>query len=495
MTPAYSWDHPHTGQAGSCPDEPFHASFITVQITDAGGNSVVRQYTLGSRAGRGQVPQGGGVFTPQPTTVVRTGAPTAASTSAPTASTGTASISYGINYPLAGLGTVLVAGGAGLWYAGRRKQPGGVAQQKADDPCARERENEAGARARLDAANERLDRIRSLETAADTTARDAATRDADAARAKDPGTVTSYVNNEGQTVYPDPRQRARIEAADAAARSARAAADAARSAFDAAGGATERGNAQTEQYRAERDWRDANDSLQRCLHLQAQMESLQAPAADSRPRVSTTAPGGAGTQTREGCGDRGAVRNDTSTALSPPLVMKDLDTAEIRVDGTRLVTDDTFARGFLDFLGGDAYKIGKIAVRVATGVRVGTPLDTYYSAMGGALDRGMNDLLDRLARYRRFGTYSLAYTERTFEVACRTWEECDGTTWVPHRELQVTLQSVQDRTYGGRDGDIANDDATRRDVIRHLFSDLMRDNARQQDRLSEFDAQCGAPGG
>ena len=105
-----------------------------MQITDAGGNAVVRQYTLGSREGIGQVPAGGGVFTPQPTTVVRTTAPTtitATATATAVASVSAAltgdKLSYGLNIPLAGAGAGLTLVGAGLWYGVRRmKVDGGM---------------------------------------------------------------------------------------------------------------------------------------------------------------------------------------------------------------------------------------------------------------------------------------------------------------------------------------------------------------------------------
>jgi len=133
-TATYVWDHPHI--PGGCPEEPFHASFITVQITDAGGNAVVRQYTQGSREGLGVVPPGGGVFTPQPTTVVRTTAP--ASTATTATATGGASVSadlradkvsYGLNYPLAVAGTGLTLAGASLWLGLRRIKEGGGMEQ------------------------------------------------------------------------------------------------------------------------------------------------------------------------------------------------------------------------------------------------------------------------------------------------------------------------------------------------------------------------------
>jgi hypothetical protein len=111
-TVTYLWDHPHP----PCPDEPFHTSFITVQITDSAGFALVRQYpTLGSRPGRGAVPAGGGVFasqTPVPTTAVRTTAP--AATAIPTASVAAATVGSEPNYPLGLGGLALTAGGLAL---------------------------------------------------------------------------------------------------------------------------------------------------------------------------------------------------------------------------------------------------------------------------------------------------------------------------------------------------------------------------------------------
>ncbi len=114
-----------------------------MQITDASGLALVRQYpTLGSRAGRGPVPDGGGVFTPQPglpTTVVRTAAPTAA------AATQTANATYvsiapttkaddgTANFPLAGGGALLVIGGSAVAVGAGRKRATDVPMLREDD--------------------------------------------------------------------------------------------------------------------------------------------------------------------------------------------------------------------------------------------------------------------------------------------------------------------------------------------------------------------------
>ena len=139
-TANYTWDHP----TPPCPAGSFQTSFITVQITDASGLALVRQYpTLGSRAGRGTVPDGGGVFTPQPTvalatTVVRTTAPstaaaaqTAIATYATTAST--KSDGGDVNYPLAGGGAVLVVGGLAVAIGGGRKRSTDIPMLHEDD--------------------------------------------------------------------------------------------------------------------------------------------------------------------------------------------------------------------------------------------------------------------------------------------------------------------------------------------------------------------------
>jgi hypothetical protein len=138
-TATYQWDHP----TPPCPAGSFQTSFITVQITDASGLALVRQYpTLGSRAGRGPVPDGGGVFTPQPglaTTVVRTSAPTTA------AATQSASATYvsiapttksedgTVNFPLAGAGAVLVIGGGAVVLGPGRKRATDLPMLREDD--------------------------------------------------------------------------------------------------------------------------------------------------------------------------------------------------------------------------------------------------------------------------------------------------------------------------------------------------------------------------
>lgn len=140
-TANYTWDHP----TPPCPAGSFQTSFITVQVTDASGLALVRQYpTLGSRAGRGPVPDGGGVFTPQPTvalatTVVRTTAPasavatqTAIATYATTASTSKAD-DGSVNYPLAGGGAVLVIGGAAVALGPGRKRSTDAPMLREDD--------------------------------------------------------------------------------------------------------------------------------------------------------------------------------------------------------------------------------------------------------------------------------------------------------------------------------------------------------------------------
>ena len=136
-TANYTWDHP----TPPCPTGSFQTSFITVQITDASGLALVRQYpTLGSRAGRGTVPDGGGVFTPQPglaTTVVRTTAPAAATQTAIgtylSIAPSTKSAEGSANYPLAGAGALLVIGGGAVVLGPGRKRPTDAPMLREDD--------------------------------------------------------------------------------------------------------------------------------------------------------------------------------------------------------------------------------------------------------------------------------------------------------------------------------------------------------------------------
>ncbi len=293
-TATYTWDHPHP----PCPDEPFHASFITVQISDSSGQALVRQYTLGSREGRGQVPAGGGVFTPQPpspTTIARTATPVATPTTAAATATAatTTTTASDVNYPLAGVGAVVTMGGLALAYVGRKRYPGAYsALDKEKDPCEELRRREAEARSRRDASRERAERMDRLRGDAERTRADADRAQRDEQSSKDDRHSWGEDAEIGPSsrIYTNPDQRGRIERAEAAAREARAAADAAKSAYDAAGDGAEHTAAQQERREADAEWQAADAALKDCLRENAPAPAPPSPPPPTSPPAAPTPP-------------------------------------------------------------------------------------------------------------------------------------------------------------------------------------------------------------
>ncbi|HET8567984.1 MAG TPA: hypothetical protein VFM93_03235 [Candidatus Limnocylindria bacterium] len=505
-TTTFTWPHPHTSLPGSCPEEAFHPATITVTIDD-GRFSIRREYVQGSRSGTGSVPLAGvGISTIAPSpTAVPTAIPTTAAPTA-TATVGGAS-GGGPNVPLAGLGLLLVLTGLGTVLLGPRLAGGPlVAQQKdaEEDPCARERARERAAAQARDAADERSRRIQDLQQNARSTSRDAQAKEqaaADAARG-----ASSYQGSDGRTVYTNPQQRARIEAAQAEAAAARSAADAAQRAFDAAGGAGEIQAAGDEVFRAHREHRDAKASLDACLRLVSMATPAPAPTGGGAASTggATTAGGGVavapgtqdGTQTRtRPCPPGSPPRNEVTTELT--FDMHDIGNAQIVVEGTRHNTDDSHARGFLGHLESinENFDRAKIGRGLAEGEYVGAGLDalefpdflTYFGGMRERLDAGMNDLLERLRQHRRQGTYTVEFTTHTFKITCRKWEECVDGEWVARS--QATLALIRSRN-GTRGPEVISDENARRQWINGIFAALERSNASAQERADRFRQQC-----
>ncbi len=518
-TATYSWDHPHP----PCPDEPFHTSFITVQITDASGQALVRQYTLGSRPGRGQVPAGGGVFTPQtpsPTTVALSPTPfpttttrPATGTPAPTASpaTGTAG---GPNLPLALFGGLLTLGGLGVAWRGPLILGGPHIRKEAPkDPCEREKEREAATRARLAAARSRMDRISSLADSQRQTAQDAEAK----ARAAEQSKVgAGYGEVDGVRHYLNNQQAARIAAAEAASGAAREAAARAKAAFDAAGGQGELGAAQDELYKANRDWELANESLQRCLQLFA-------PPPPTPPTAGGTSTGG-GTATGGGIGPGGPVvaggpsggtmvRPQQSPCPDPPerivserelqIWVADMSTTKISNDADRKSYIDleatlAWARG----LRGGLKRAGQ-ATRLAPDVKSAMgpmgPILGFTGMMTDAALNGVDQLGERLQSYYSGGTYSVTFTRHNYTLRCRVKEHCDNGRWTRQPSEFTAEEGAADENapWGGhpeRDqviGGYRSDIRGQVDVImRRLFRTLAEHNRSVEREAKRFEEEC-----
>jgi len=510
-TATFSWDHPHP----PCPDEPFHGSFISVQITDPSNRAVVRQYAGGSRPGRGEVPAGGGAFTVQTTptparttaaatTAAATGATVAAATSAPTAG-------GAVNYPLIALGLVFLTGALGLFFGGPRLAGGPlIADPKdAEDPCAKEKARLAAAQAAAAAAEARLRELDALAESAQSTQRDAAAKD-QAVTAATAG-ASSYVNNQKQTVYTNPEQRARIEGAQADAAAAHAAADAAQAAHNAAGGAGARQAAADGVFTTNRELRDAQAAVDACLRIVSMSTPTPAPTPTGGGPTTGgggTATGGTGvgigtgTGTSDGtrarsreCPD-GPTRNETTSEHR--FSMHDLGNAQIEAEGTRLNADDSHARGFLDHLGrvDNAFKAGKIGSGLAQGEVAGPALDavdfpdflTYFGEIREKMDESMRRLLEQLRQHRRQGTYTIRFTTHHFLLTCRKWEECVNDRYVAKSEVKLTLLRSSESTRGP---EVLSDETARNRWLDGTLGAAHGSNDRAQQAADTFRQECG----
>lgn len=466
-TAAYSWDHPHVaGVPNSCPEEPFHGSFISVQITDPSNRAVVRQWAGGSRPGRGAVPAGGGAFavqtspTPARTTAPATTAAATATSTAAAATTGPTVTAGGVNYPLAGLGLVFLIGALGLFFGGPRLAGGPVIAEpkKDEDPCAKEKARLAAAQAAAAAAEARLRELDALAESVQSTQRDAAAKD-QAVTAATAG-ASSYVNNAKQTVYTNPQQRARIEAAQADAAAAHAAAAAAQSAFNAAGGAGARRSAADSIFTTNRELRDAQAALDACLHIVSLATPTPTPGPTGGGGGTTTTGGtgvkigtgtgtGDGTRTRERreCDPDGAERARPGTQVTTESVwIPNLRGAQLKFQSDMRAETDFPIDDFLDWaqFTKDSFFEGKKIAGLSEGLGpdgefpVGGALDlvefpdflTYYDEMIDLALKALKEAAEQQALIAKNGDYWLKYSSERYELRCEPSQRCEDGHWV-----------------------------------------------------------------
>lgn len=518
-TAAYSWDHPHP----PCPDEPFHGSFISVQITDPRNQAVVRQYAGGSRPGRGEVPAGGGVFTAQTTptparttapatTAAATGTTVAAATSAPT-------VGGGVNIPLIAIALIFLIGALGLWFGGPRLAGGPViAEPKdAEDPCAKEKARLAAAQAAAAAAEARLRELDALAESVQSTQRDAAAKEQVAENLRN-GAAGGTIDG-GRRVYSNPAQRAAIATAEAAAAAARAAADAAQAAYNAAGGAGARQAAADSVFTTNRELRDAQAALDACLHI----VSLSTPTPAPQPTgggATTTGGGGTttggtgvgigtGTGTSDGTRTRGLCPDPPERIVSEsePLTISvaDMGTTKISLSADRTSYIDLeatleWARGLRGGLKG-AGQATRLAPDVRSAMGPMGPILGFTGTMTDAALNGLDQLGDLLEGHFAGGEYSVTYTRRSFTLRCRTKETCSNGVWTRQPpELSVEEGAVDENAFvGGYTSDARNQVVGGHGtnirgqvdrIMRRLFNQLATQNRSAQQAAERYAAQC-----
>jgi hypothetical protein len=485
-TANYLWDHPHP----PCPDEPFHSSFITVQVTDSAGFALVRQYpTLGSRPGRGAVPAGGGVFatqTPFPTTAVRTTTP--ATTAVPTASPNTTTIDGGPNYPLGLGGLVLTAGGLGLAYIGRKEK----------DPCAELRRRDSAAKARRDAAQARAAQLEQLRSEADRT-RAEADRTQRAERASKDDRHSWWEDAEtGVRTYTNAGDRGRIEHAEAAARDARAAADSARSAYDAAGGATAVASSKADQQRADADLVSADAALAACEKENAPRAAAPTPTPTPTP-VPPPAPPVAPPP----------PPTPTPAPPSGPAIAKAAPTA-VRVcrPGARKPDNEPITHEYrvVDLRSATIVGHGEVSLSEGadgngpSGERGSGAFPELFRYWRDATDIGLGRIRNAVTRDERLqvlGEYSIRYTVRLFTITCTTWEECkaDGSGYERrHRAGLVETGQTEEQTPPVvADVEHVGGNTVKRQVLKVVTGiglDLQKANRDAEDAAKKFTADC-----
>ena len=522
-TPTLSWPHPHP----PCPEEPVHPATITVTIDD-GRFSIRREYLRGSAAGLGTVPAAGvGISTiaPSPTAAIptTTSRPT---TAAPTATGATTTTTGGPNLPLILLGTLFLLGGLGIVWRGPFIWGGPrIRKEEPKDPCEREKANEAAARARLNAARARMDRISSLADASRQAAQnaDAAARAAEQAKVGASYGETRDAQGNVVRVYTNKAQAAKIAAADAAAAAARDAAAQARSAFNAAGGQAELGAAQDELYKANRDWEQANESLQRCLKLFAPPPPPPPPPTTGGTSTGGTSTGtggvtvsggggptvatGGSTQTRERKCKEGDIKDGSERITTREIKVNELNRAEIVLDATYPGAQYTPITEFIEWMDfiRKSFKAGKAINTVINGTLVEGTLDTidateiadipdfttYWDKLTEATLKGLKQTTDIfIDRFSKLGSYSLRYTRRTHTATCRVWEECDGSgNWVSKRELKIEITKTEFRKM--TDPIEVHDKREIAPAIDRLFTALARENERGTRDLKTFEERCG----
>jgi hypothetical protein len=256
-------------------------------------------------------------------------------------------------------------------------------------------------------------------------------------------------------------------------------------------------------FRVHREHGDAKAALDACLRMAAAAAPTPAPRP-SGGGTTTGGPGvGVGTGTSDGTRTRseppctkGEKRNETTTEHR--FFMHDVGNAQITAESTKLNSDDSDARRFLQHLGrlDDAFKAGKVGSGLAGGGIVGPLLDaiefpdflTYFGAIREQLDATMERLLEDLRRNRRQAAYTIRYTTHYFLLTCRRWEECDGERFVWHSETNLVLLRSAPASLGP---EMLTDEESRRRWLDGWLNRLRRSSDEAQRRADEFRQGCG----
>lgn len=523
-TATFTWPHPHP----PCPEEGFHPATIVVTIDD-GRFSVRREYLRGSAAGLGSVPAAGaGISTiaPSPTAALPT-TTTRPSTAAPaTATAGTTTTAGGPNLPLVLFGGLLTAGGLGLFFGGSR-----LRKEEPKDPCEKERQAEAEARARREAARKRLERIRELRAAHERAQAELQRAQREEAASKDPKNVSWGEDADigpSSRVYTNPDQRARIDRAEAGTRAAQQAADGARSAYEGAGNGGEATAAEHGLEDAVRHWERADAALKRCLQLNAPppppappAPPIQPPApptsAPPPPGGPVTAGGGGGpvvappptsgpTEVRR-CPE-GTERPGRGAARTREVKFPDLRGAQVRFQSeTREITDFPID-DFLDWaqFSKDTFFALKKVVGLSAGLGPDAELPvegaldvvdfpdflTYYDKMIDEVLKAVKRAAEQQKLIAQNGEYWLDYKRKKYTLRCDPIERCVNGQWVAGGRFSLVASGVEDAQTRRQQayGDHTQIAGEVRKAIDACFRELNTQNNTAEGQARQFQAGC-----
>ncbi len=327
----------------------------------------------------------------------------------------------------------------------------------AKDPCEEEKARVARAKAAVEAARSRQQRINQLKAANDKAQADLTRAQAEQASATSDKT-TSYGEDvaTGRRVYVKSDQ-VRIDRAQAALKAATEAAASAKSAYDAAG---DGGEVTQAQYAVEDTLRElgrAEEALARCLQTNAPAQAPVPPVAPPTTPATppTTPPTTPGTTSGPGIpvGGGGPMTQERKPPKCPPNTYRDAparsraplrvslaDMSSVRpkclssddrdipwdlIDGAMTYAKN--ARKGLSFVGDN---IGKVSEDIEEAMSPMGPILEFTGTMTDKALEGLQQVIDIYKKKAGSGYYGITFTIEDFELRCIARDRCVNDEWV-----------------------------------------------------------------
>ena len=404
-----------------------------------------------------------------------------------------------------------------------------VGRKTEDDPCAKERSNEAALRAQYEAAKSAFQGINNTRNRGSDAAQHA--RDANKAAANAANAAGGHWSAHGSTdwegehieVHKEGWQNkelgAKADAAEAAAHAAQASAKAAKDAYEALGGDVQWQELKSGMEAAKTAWEAADAALRACIGGICAPKSADSKTEASKPETAKLTDAGGGPS--EGGGtpvvatpppavappkkeeppSRVCVEGEERNVHTEQVTVHILDLSSVRLMQDKIYSDaGNEAMKFVDYLQTikDVFMAGK---QMKGGV------DTYLeSSLTGASDavnfpdfltwydvgideltKSMHKLFAIMQDKQRLGDYWLEYQTKQVTLTCTSREVCAGNAWVKRCSLDIVDAGM---TPHRTDPMSAHDVREVEPAIRRLFTQLRNRYKGDQIRAKDFTEKC-----